>query len=435
MRRQGIKIILLIANILFCMWHGPAGCAILLCVMLFTYFAGLGIHKYGVPFKRLTPVLGLITVCLLYVYHLTGAYYPVGFSFYMLVAAGYLIDISMGRTEPVRDILSLSCALSFFPVIVSGPIEKLQDLASRIGCLSGHPEDSSYSFNTPDKRRGFLLILWGLLEKISIADISGLIVGSVFDNYTAHTWPAVIIATVLFAFQLYADFDGYSNIAFGVAAILGIRVSVNFRSPYMSGSVREFWHRWHISLSEWLRDYIYIPLGGSRRGRTRKYLNILITFVASGLWHGIGLNFIVWGALHGVYQILEDIIGRSYKFKSRLLTFIAVDFAWFFFRAGSMADAAWMLGLFGQGADIAHFWNGFAGCGIEAFHIIYLAAAFVLLIVTDIMRFSGRDLYAVYARIPTAVRWMIVYAVIFWILVAWLSLSKTDMSGFIYGNF
>lgn len=433
-------------NILFCMWHGPIGCVILLCAAIITYFAGLWIAKSvepddqtgataehnSTPAKYVIPAAGVITVVLMYVYHLTGAYYPIGFSFYMLMAAGYLIDIASGKTEPVKDFPGLFAALGFFPILVSGPIEKLSDLAAQI---SGTPTSV-----TPDIRlRGFLLILWGLLEKTSIANILGLIVGEVFDNYAEHTWPAVIIATVCFAFQLYADFDGYSNIARGTATVLGIRVSVNFRQPYLSRSVREFWRRWHISLSTWLKDYIYIPLGGSRHGKVRKYINILITFIVSGLWHGTGLNFIAWGALHGLFQIVEDMTGHKQRngkgILSIFLTFTAVDFAWFFFRAGSMKDAAEMLALFGHRATGSGLITEFTGCGIEAFHLIYLSAALCLLVASDVMRYRGRDVYGIYFRIPIIIRWIVIYGVIFWILIAWLSLSKVDMSGFIYGSF
>ena len=421
------KYVLLVANIIFYLSSGPVGGAFLLGVAVLAYAAGIFFenrHPGPVP----ACLLGIVPIVLMFAYHMTGAFYPMGFSFYTLMAMGYIADVMTGKCKPIRRFTDLFICLSFFPVIVSGPIEKLQDISAQLD--DPHESDFTYSF---------LLILWGLLEKISISNIAGLLVGEVFDHYDSHSWPAIMIATVIYAFQLYADFDGYSNIAFGCAGLLGINIRRNFRQPYLSEGVRDFWRRWHISLSEWLRDYVYIPLGGSRKGNVRKQLNVLITFAVSGLWHGAGLNFLVWGVLHGIYQICENL--SKHHIKNRVvkivLTFIAVDFAWFFFRAGSLSAAVGMLGRIGAGMSISpvSVLKEFAASGVNSIHLMYLMAAFAVLIITDVMRNKGIKMYETYSRLPVAVRWIACYIVIFWIILASLSIMSMDISGFIYGSF
>ena len=421
------KYVLLIANIIYYLSSGLIGGIFLLGVAVIAF--GMGIFFEN---RRAGPgtiaLLGIVPIILMFAYHMTGAFYPLGFSFYTLMAIGYIADVMAGKREPIRRFTDLFICLSFFPIIVSGTIEKLQDISAQLD----DPKESDFTHS-------FLLILWGLLEKISISNIAGLLVGEVFDNYDSHSWIAIMTATVIYAFQLYADFDGYSNIAFGCAGLLGIKIKRNFRQPYLSEGVRDFWRRWHISLSEWLRDYIYIPLGGSRKGNARKQLNVLITFAVSGLWHGAGLGFLIWGLLHGIYQICENL--SKHHIKNRIvkivLTFIAVDFAWFFFRAGSLTAVIGMFGRIGAGMSIhpSAVMQEFASAGLNYIHMTYLAAAFAILIITDVMRSKGVKIYEKYLSLPIPVRWTACYIVIFWIILASLSVLNMDISGFIYGSF
>ncbi|MCR4754890.1 MAG: hypothetical protein K5868_05070 [Lachnospiraceae bacterium] len=447
------KIIIIAANILFCMWHGAVGCLILVSAAIISYGIALIIEKKKLSFGLVGPFIGIIAILLMYLYHLSGAYYPIGFSFYMLMAVGYIIDVSNEKTPAVHSFPDYFLSLGFFPILVSGPIEKIQDLSVQFKSI-GDKKITSERFVY-----SFLMILWGLVEKVAISNIMGIIVTEVFGNYTAYTWPAVVFATVLFAFQLYADFDGYSNIAFGFAGMIGIDIHRNFKQPYLSESVKEFWRRWHISLSTWLKDYVYIPLGGSRKGIVRKYINLMVTFAVSGLWHGTGLNFLVWGLLHGIFQVIEDMLTRGHsidrttggetvikttsqklrtvsvkKIFHMILTFIAVDFAWFFFRAGSMRDALNMLAMFGRGTSFS-ISGLIRGVGLDVFNLIYMMVPFIVLIVTDVLRKRGSNIYKTYAKLPVVIRWILCYAAMFWIIFSWLSVRKFNISGFIYGNF
>lgn len=274
---------------------------------------------------------------------------PVGISFYTLQALGYLIDVYRKKIPAEHNFLHYALFVSFFPQLVAGPIERTQNL---IGQLK-----KSQSFDYENLRRGFLLILYGLFLKMVIADNAAVIVDAVYMDTNSLPGVYILVATAFFAFQIYCDFYGYSVIARGSALLLGIRLTDNFIAPYYSRSVKEFWCRWHVSLYSWFRDYIYIPLGGARKGRLRRKINLLTVFSVSGLWHGASLSFVFWGILNGIYQVLANvgmelrnrILKRESEalsdliFSQKLLrmagTFWLVTFSWLFFRAGSMQKA------------------------------------------------------------------------------------------------
>ena len=222
---------------------------------------------------------------------------PVGISFYTFQTLSYTIDIYKGKLKHTKDILSFFVFVAFFPQLVAGPIER----ASRLL----HQFQKKQIFNYHSNVSGLRLILWGLFKKIVIADNFGLFVDQIFDPSNPISGLSTLIGAILFAFQVYADFSGYSDIAIGVSKMLGINLMKNFSTPYFSASFTEFWKRWHISLSTWFKDYLYIPLGGSRRKEYRVYLNLFITFLLSGLWHGAQITFVIWGALHGLVLIIE----------------------------------------------------------------------------------------------------------------------------------
>lgn len=452
------KYILIIANLIFYLTNGIVGCTVLIGISVICYFAGILLTGKAAESrlgKIIVPCISIGTIGLLLLLHITKVYYPLGLSFYSLMAVGYVIDVYMGKTEPVKKYPDLFLVLSFFPIIQSGPIEKTQNIVTQLKKYEDEPHDREYFDNYH-----FVLILWGFLEKIAVSNIAGILVGEIFDNYANHSGISIILATILYAFQLYADFDGYSNIALGTAGLLGISITRNFKQPYLSSSVKEFWRRWHISLSTWLKDYVYIPLGGSRCSSFRKYFNLFITFIVSGIWHGTGVNFLIWGALHGLFQIIEDAIGARKKLlhsenrKSKpagiIKTFILVDFAWFFFRAGSLSNVIGLLGRF-KGISVcpqglSGLLNEFGEAGLNSIHLIYMIAALLLLIVIDIIEntFSNKEgmilsdriyLIDIIAKLPMLVRWIICYGLIFWIILAGLSVMSMDLSGFIYGQF
>lgn len=224
---------------------------------------------------------------------------PVGISFYTFQAVGYIVDVYRKQTKAEINFLRYALFLSFFPQLVAGPIERSNNLLRQL--------NKSVFFDIDNIRLALLRIFWGLFIKIVIADNLAVIIDKVYSDYSLYYGCEIFFATMLFAFQIYCDFEGYSSIARGSANMFGINLMQNFNAPYLAQNVTEFWRRWHISLTEWFRDYIYIPLGGNRKGTVKKQFNTLIVFLTSGLWHGAGFSFIVWGGLNGLYIILEDL--------------------------------------------------------------------------------------------------------------------------------
>ena len=273
---------------------------------------------------------------------------PIGISFYTFESLSYIIDVYKGKIAPERNFLKLFAFFSFFPNITSGPIERAGDFIPQL--------DIEKNFDYDRTVYGLRLLLLGMLKKICGADVLKQYVDAVFGNIYAYKGPTFIVAIILYTYEIYLDFSGYTDMARGLAYMLGYDLRENFKSPYLSNGIKEFFSRWHISLSQWLRDYIYIPLGGSRCSKIRKYINLMIAMLVSGLWHGANFTFIVWGLLHGVYQCAADVtIGikkrnnntemqnnRIFKVLRILFTFILVSFAWMFFRANSLSDAKYI---------------------------------------------------------------------------------------------
>lgn len=272
---------------------------------------------------------------------------PIGISFYTFEALSYIIDVYRGDVKAEKNLGKYALFISFFPQLVAGPIEKSKNLLKQF--------DEVHYFDYDRVKDGLLLMLWGLFQKMVVADRLAELVNTVYNNPAKYEGLEVVIATVFFAFQIYCDFAAYSDIARGAAEVMGFRLTNNFERPYFSKSIKEFWRRWHVTLGAWFKDYLYIPLGGNRCSKLRYYFNIMVVFIVCGLWHGASVNFIVWGGLHGLYQVVGDILKPfkksviktfkiktnvfSYKLFQVLVTFILVDFAWIFFRAGSFTYA------------------------------------------------------------------------------------------------
>lgn len=269
---------------------------------------------------------------------------PAGVSFYFFQSMGYLIDIYKGKVRAERHFGHYALFVSFFPQLLAGPIGRADALLPQLKAERRFDYDSaSY---------GLKLMAWGYFKKLVIADTFAVTVNQVYDNCRSYVGLVFIITTVMYAIQIYCDFSGYSDIAIGCARLFGVELTTNFKSPYLSFSIREFWSRWHISLSTWFRDYVYIPLGGSRAGRIRHCINLFITFLVSGFWHGSALTFLAWGAMHGLLQIIETFLypkrkagapARKKHWWQLPLTFCLVCLAWIFFRANSIQDALWIL--------------------------------------------------------------------------------------------
>ena len=269
---------------------------------------------------------------------------PVGISFYTFQTLSYSIDIYRKKLKPTKDFIAFAAFVSFFPQLVAGPIERARNLLPQFK-MKRVLEDKMIL-------PAINMILWGLFKKIGIADRIAPYVNEVFSKSEIYSSIPVLIAVSLFAVQIYCDFSGYSDIARGVAALFGFRLMENFRSPYLALSLNDFWHRWHISLSTWFRDYVYIPLGGNRVGSFKRDRNILITFGLSGLWHGANWTFLVWGLIHGIALLVESRVSKLQFFKQHLsvkvvkwcLTMLVVNLAWVFFRADDLTHAFSMLG-------------------------------------------------------------------------------------------
>lgn len=261
------------------------------------------------------------------------------------------MDVYRGDVKAQKSLGKYALFVSFFPQLVAGPIERSTHLLAQL--------DKEYKFDYDRVKNGLLLMLWGLFKKIVIADRLAVLVNTVYNTPRDYEGFILIIASIFFAFQIYCDFSSYSDIAIGAANVMGYDLMKNFNRPYFSKSIAEFWRRWHISLGTWFRDYLYFPLGGSKVSKLKRYRNIMIVFLVSGLWHGASWNFIIWGALHGIYQLIgielkpiRDKIVKvfkidrntvSHKLYSIITTFILVDFAWIFFRANNFKDARYIV--------------------------------------------------------------------------------------------
>lgn len=264
---------------------------------------------------------------------------PVGISFFTFQAVGYMLDVYHGRVKAEKNLLDYVLFVSFFPQVMSGPISKADELLPQI--------KNPHKFDYEQGKQGLKYLLWGMFIKLVIADRLGLYVDIVYANYIHYSGSSIFIASVFYTLQIYCDFAGYSLMAIGIARTLGFNLINNFKRPYLATSITDFWRRWHISLTRWLTQQIYIPLGGSRCSKPRTYWNIFVTFLVSGIWHGANWTFIVWGVMHGILQIIEKALGWQ-KYEGNnwavkgiriVVTFLLVNFAWVFFRMPSIGDA------------------------------------------------------------------------------------------------
>ncbi|MFK7924716.1 MAG: MBOAT family protein [Bacteroidia bacterium] len=343
---------------------------------------------------------------------------PVGISFYTFQTLSYTIDIYRGKLKPCEDPVTFFAFVSFFPQLVAGPIERATHLLPQF--------QEQRSFTRQNARQGLELILWGLFKKVVIADRLSQYVEVVFNSPENFSGITIIIATVFFAFQIYCDFSGYSDIAIGTAKLFGFDLMVNFRTPYFSRSLKEFWSRWHISLSTWFRDYVYIPLGGNRASTARWLSNLLLTFLISGLWHGAAWTFIIWGAIHGVISAFEAWLMKIKRYPRgagwlhRGSTFVIVCVAWIFFRANSVGDAFSLISsipenLITQVSSLSEF-----GMALRSFigarqEFIFSMLSFAMLVSIDWL-IGTENFPHLMARIPHWVRYAFYYLLAGWIL-------------------
>ena len=369
---------------------------------------------------------------------------PVGISFYTFQALSYTMDVYRGEVEPEHNIAKYALFVSFFPQLVAGPIERSKNLLLQV--------HEKHTFDFARVRSGLLLMLWGLFLKMVVADRAAQLVNTVFNNYSEYAGLQIVVAVLVFAVQIYCDFAGYSTIAIGAAQVMGFKLMDNFHQPYFATSIRDFWHRWHISLSTWFRDYLYIPLGGNRKGTVRKYINTMITFMVSGLWHGASWNFLIWGSLHGGYQVIGSITKpyrdkikaflkintecASYRLLQGLITFGLVCLGWIFFRASSITVAVEMIRSIFSTFNPWIFVDGsLFALGLDAPDLVVLFISILLIFFVDRVHEQKQSIREKLMGQNIIFRWTFIYALIFALIIFGIYGSGYDASQFIYFQF
>lgn len=429
---------LLVTSLYFYISFNPVYIVLLFTTMLVTYFCAIYMEKTEDRIKRKRYLLLALLICLgiLFVFK----YYnfasnsicnvislfgielapttikwalPIGISFYTFQTLGYLIDVYKGNIRAEKHFAYYALFVSYFPQIASGPIGRANSLLPQL--------KSEIVFDYDKAVKGVLLIIWGFYKKLVVADTLSVYVDKVFNNPDAYAGGASLIAAVFYSIQIYCDFSGYSDIAIGVSKLLGIDLMENFRSPYFSSSIKEFWSRWHISLSTWFRDYVYIPLGGNRCSKVRRDINLMITFMVSGLWHGANWTFILWGGLHGLGQIIENHIPSLHTKKYGFLAFfvkwlkivLVFSFAtvcWVFFRADSIADGFSVISnIFVSAGSLGEYvTNGMGNIGIPGnIRLLYILMILFVLVVTDAVNYNGKFVEKVLS-LPRIPRWLVI---------------------------
>ena len=369
---------------------------------------------------------------------------PVGISFYIFQALSYTMDVYREEVNAEKNFLRYALFVSFFPQLVAGPIERTSNLLKQI-------KKPTY-FKVFDVRNGLLIMAYGLFLKVVVANnISGLI-DPIYQDYANYNGMQLMVCTILFAFQIYCDFEGYSQMAIGCAQIFGFQINHNFSTPYMAVTIKDFWARWHISLTSWFRDYLYIPLGGNRKGKARKWINTLIVFLASGLWHGAAWHYVVWGGCNGLFLVLHDATENFrckvnkfmkintaslvWKFLAGFFTFILVDITWLFFRAQNVKSAISIL--YQIKTD---FWIPYLGTddffsmfgSIQTFGVICFSLLIVFCI--DVFRYNRINIKEYILKQQLVLRW-IIYLMIFLIIIIFGAYGEGyEQTQFIYFQF
>ena len=371
-------------------------------------------------------------------FHTLNLLVPLGVSYFTLQAVSYVIDVNRKKITAEDSLLTYLLFISYFPLITQGPIARYNQMKNQL-C-------EYHSFSYKNITHGAQLAVWGVFKKLVIADRLGIAVTDIFSN--PRSGSVVIFGAFLFSIQLYADFSGCMDLVSGYSEMFGITLPVNFSFPFSATSIKDFWSRWHISLGSWLRDYVYIPLGGSRKGKIRRFFNILITFFVSGIWHGGTLGYLMWGILHGLYQILEDLLlplkEKSIRFFrvnkesdgfhiiERIVTFFLVSFAWIFFRADGAAAALHMIKLLVTDFRLWTLFQNIYSFGLSEIYtwFLFVAVATMFLVENVHKRIHVRDYIDLQ---PLPVRWFIyMSAVVVVILTGNYGVDGTSMFRYAY---
>lgn len=426
---------------------------------LFTYGSGLLMEKNMEHQNKVKVIMAVtifvnlfVLVWFKYIDFFTGGrmeslFLPVGISFYLFMSIGYIVDVYRGTVKAEKNLIIYALFVSFFPIILSGPIERAGNMLPQFK----KTYLASIKFDTERIRDGFVRMLWGYFQKLVLADRIAVAVDTVYNSPESYGGAMIIVASLLYTFQIYFDFGGYSNIAIGIANIFGIKVMENFRSPYLAVSIADFWRRWHISLSSWFRDYLYIPLGGNRKGVVRKYVNVMVVFLLSGLWHGAGWNYILWGGLHGLYQMIgtmtENVRAKvckvlkvkkdsfSLRGIKKLITFFFVNAAWVLFRTTNMEQFVSVV----KRLKNMQIWQIFDGTmynlGLNRANVHLMVIGIIVVIIVDILNEKGIYVSKLIAKERLWIRWPIYLFAIMLILVCGMWGSGYNANSFIYYQF
>lgn len=469
---------LLLANLVFFAWAGRQAVVWLCICIVTTWGTGLLMEKS----RRKGTVRALFALCLginlgllavfkyfpvwdnllngvfgkgVRVIHLDlagrlGLAAPLGISFYTLQAVGYLADVAAGRYQAERNLGRYAAFLSFFPTIASGPIERGSNFLPQLDEILRTGRRKLLDYDR--MMQGMISILLGFFMKLVVAQRAAVLVDYLYSVYRDGNSFTMLVGAGFYSIQIYCDFASYSLIALGTAALMGFELVQNFRQPYFALGISDFWRRWHISLSSWLRDYVYIPLGGNRRGALRRYVNLLTVFLVSGLWHGGAPTFLVWGLLHGMCQIAEDLcrklrlavwkeqklpLSGVRRFLSRIFTFCVVSLLWIFFRSDSLEMAKVCL------TNLFTRWQGFLyireflfSMGLDRNEFIIVSVSVLFLLILELVSEKKKvraDIWIYAARTP--VRWGLCLFMLLGIFVFGMYGPGFDASNFIYVNF
>lgn len=463
--KHGQNALILAASLFFYGWWDYRFCGLMVLASLIDYAGGLAIHATEqVKWRRFWLALCMVSNLTMLAFFKYFDFFaeslqatarslgyefdaitlrvvlPVGISFYTFQSMSYSIDIYRGQLQPSRSVIDYMAFVTFFPQLVAGPIERATALLPQI--------ESDRRFHYESAVEGCRLILWGFFKKMVLADGLAVIVDRHYSAPTSFSGPVLAFATVCFAFQIYCDFSAYSDIALGTSRLFGITLMRNFAYPYFSQSLAEFWRRWHISLSTWFRDYLYIPLGGNRVSRLGQVRNLMATFLTSGLWHGASWNFVIWGGVHGAAMVPRTLSGSPQKYNPSevpggpglipspkaagrmLLTFIIICLAWVFFRARTLVDAGTILSRILTDAVSPQAYAPLVTLltrDREVRAMALILAAFIL--VEWIQRAHPHALHL--PRWPRWARWA-TYSLVFWTMFYW---QPQQSSQFIYFQF
>lgn len=421
---------------------------------LILYFTILGtlsslvILKYGEfgssIMQDLISTLGWKEVKMPYLHSITV---PVGISFYSLQAVGYVVDVYQNKTKVEKNIIRYFAFVTFLPTVISGPIERSSNLLEQLQGADGK------KWKWLNIYKGFLWFIYGLFMKYNIADRISIFIDTAYSSYHTMNGSILLLAAIAYSLQIYCDFKAYSLMALGLGKMLGFDLIDNFNTPYLAGTIQDFWRRWHISLSTWFRDYIYIPFGGNRCSVFRKYLNLIITFLASGLWHGASWTYIVWGGIHGFLQIIGNITKKyrikvcqilnidrdcfSFRLYQKIVVFMLVTFAWIFFRADSLHMAVNIIVRIITHSDVWCYFDGsIYNMGIDALQMNILIVCLLVILIVDAYRYkTGNRIDVFLSQQNIGFQMLVIFGLLMGTFVFGMYGSDYNAQEFIYFQF